>query len=143
MNTKGQQLRPGSRGNERSSSARAAETVRGETVKVTLTTYWARGRGADRWTRNFQSSTGLRLQPGVSVAADPRVFPYGSVIEIPGVGRRVVKDTGTHVVQRVASRKRGVDYPVIDIFFETREEAMRFAHSNPPFAEVRVVQTGG
>ncbi|GAB4240379.1 MAG: hypothetical protein OHK005_02520 [Candidatus Methylacidiphilales bacterium] len=111
-------------------------------MKVTLTTYWARGRGTDRWTRRFQSATGLPLQPGVSVAADPSVFPYGTVLEIPGLGQRIVKDTGTHVVQRVASRKRGVNYPVIDIFFETRTEALHFARNNPPFAEVRVIRTG-
>lgn len=108
---------------------------------VTLTTYWAVGRGSDYWTRRFTSATGQRLVPGLSVAADPKVIPYGSIIEIEGVGRRVVKDTGTHVIQRVASRKRGVDYPVIDLFFKSRQEALAFARKHPPFAEVKIIKT--
>jgi 3D (Asp-Asp-Asp) domain-containing protein len=116
--------------------------VSGKTVKVTLTTYWAKGAGTDKWTRRMMSSTGQRLQPGVSVAADPRIFPYGSVIEIEGVGRRVVKDTGRHVVARLASRKRGVNYPVIDLFFLRREDALRFARSHPGFAQVRIISYG-
>ena len=143
MNTKGPQLRPSASGSAQAASARKPSAAAADTVKVTLTTYWARGRGSDRWTRQFQSATGLRLQQGISVAADPEVFPYGSIIDIPGVGRRVVKDTGTDVVQRVASRKRGVNYPVIDIFFESRKDALQFARNNPPFAEVRIVQVGG
>jgi 3D (Asp-Asp-Asp) domain-containing protein len=144
FSSKGKQLRLGKSFEPQTSGERVVRPERdAKTMKVTLTTYWARGKGADRWTRRFQSATGLRLQQGVSVAADPRVLPYGTVIEIPGVGRRVVKDTGSHVVERVASRKRGVDYPVVDIFFNTRDEALRFARSNPPFAEIRVVQSGG
>lgn len=97
------------------------------------------GRGSDYWTRRFTSSTGTRLVAGVSVAADPRIIPYGSIIEIEGVGRRIVKDTGTHVIQRLASRKRGVDYPVIDLFFSSRQEALLFARNHPPFAQVWIV----
>lgn len=115
----------------------------GKTFTVTLTTYWAQGAGSDYWTRKKISSTGQKLVPGVSVAADPRVIPYGSIIDIKGVGRRVVKDTGAHVVRRVASQRRGVNYPVIDLFFERREDALRFARSNPAFAEVKVVKLGG
>jgi 3D (Asp-Asp-Asp) domain-containing protein len=114
----------------------------GRSFTVTLTTYWAIGNGSDYWTRKHTSSTGQPLVAGVSVAADPRVIPYGSIIDIKGVGRRVVKDTGSHVVKRVASLRRGVSYPVIDLFFERREDALRFARSNPAFAEVRVVKLG-
>jgi len=106
---------------------------------VTLTTYWAVGSGSDYWTRRFRSSTGQPLIDGVTVAADPLVLPYGSIIEIEGVGRRVVKDTGTHVINRVASHKRGVDYPVIDIFFANRREAIMFAQNHAPFAVVTLV----
>ena len=106
---------------------------------VTLTTYWAVGRGSDYWTRRFTSSTGQRLIDGVTVAADPKVIPYGSIIDIEGVGRRIVKDTGSHVVQRVASRRRGVNYPVIDLFFASRQDALVFARNHGPFAEVRII----
>ncbi len=115
---------------------------KGKAFTVTLTTYWAKGAGSDYWTRKHVSSTGQKLVSGVSVAADPRVIPYGSLIEIKGVGRRVVKDTGSHVVQRVASRKRGVPYPVVDLFFDNREDALHFARNNSAFAEVKVLRLG-
>lgn len=117
-------------------------TKGGKTFTATLTTYWAIGQGSDYWTRRFTSSTGTKLQDGVTVAVDPRVIPYGSVIEIAGLGRRVAKDTGAHVVQRVASLKRGVNYPVIDIFFSNREDALEFARKSPPFAEVKIISYG-
>jgi len=106
---------------------------------VTLTTYWAIGRGSDYWTRRFTSSTGQKLVDRVTVAADPKILPYGSVIDIQGVGRRVVSDTGTHVIRRVASRKRGVNYPVVDLFFANRRDALEFARNHAPFAEVRII----
>src|SRR5690606_4918834 len=62
--------------------SRGGQSKKGKTFTVTLTTYWAVGKGSDYWTRKRISSTGQRLVPGVSVAADPRVIPYGSIIEI-------------------------------------------------------------
>lgn len=125
-----------------SSKTKCVTNKSGKAFTVTLTTYWAQGKGSDYWTRKFTSATGQRLVAGVSVAADPRVIPYGSLIEIKGIGRRVVKDTGSHVIRRVASYKRGVNYPVIDLFFDRREEALRFARSSSPFAEVKVIRFG-
>ncbi|NJK91965.1 MAG: hypothetical protein HC904_09150 [Blastochloris sp.] len=123
-------------------TSNAKSKLTGKTFTVTLTTYWARGRGSDYWTRKYTSATGQKLVAGVSVAADPKVIPYGSIIEIEGLGRRVVKDTGSHVIKRVASHRRGVSYPVIDLFFESREEALAFARKNPSFAQVKVIQRG-
>ncbi|WP_308562275.1 3D domain-containing protein [uncultured Faecalibacterium sp.] len=37
---------------------------------------------------------GAKVQPGVTVAADTSVLPYGTVVYIEGVGLRVVQDTG-------------------------------------------------
>jgi 3D (Asp-Asp-Asp) domain-containing protein len=116
------------------------KTGKGKTFTATLTTYWAQGGGADYWSKKGIGATGERLQAGVTVAADPRVLPYGTVIEIAGIGKRVVQDTGSHVVERLASRKRGVNYPVIDLYFENRSDALRFADRNEPFAEIRVLK---
>lgn len=41
------------------------------------------------------TSSGAKVQPGVTVAADTSIFPYGTVILIEGVGLRVVQDTGS------------------------------------------------
>lgn len=116
---------------------------KGKTFTATLTTYWAQGGGSDYWSKKGIGATGERLQAGITVAADPRVLPYGTVIEIAGIGKRVVQDTGSHVVERLASRKRGVNYPVIDLYFENRSDALRFAGRNEPFAEIRVVKPAG
>lgn len=43
------------------------------------------------------TSSGAKVQPGVTVAADTSVLPYGTVIYIEGVGLRVVQDTGSAV----------------------------------------------
>ena len=44
------------------------------------------------------TSSGAKVQPGVTVAADTSILPYGTVIYIEGVGLRVVQDTGSAVV---------------------------------------------
>lgn len=41
------------------------------------------------------TSSGAKVQPGVTVAADTSIFPYGTVVLIEGVGMRVVQDTGS------------------------------------------------
>ena len=44
------------------------------------------------------TSSGAKVQPGVTVAADTSILPYGTVVYIEGVGLRVVQDTGSAVV---------------------------------------------
>lgn len=40
------------------------------------------------------TSSGAKVRPGVTVAADTSILPYGTVIYVEGVGLRVVQDTG-------------------------------------------------
>lgn len=109
---------------------------------VTLTTYWSSGAGSDRWSAENQSASGQELRENSSVAADPSIYPYGTIIDIKGVGQRVALDTGSDVIKRKASRLRGVNYPVIDLFFESKSEALRFSQSYPTFTTVRIVKLG-
>ena len=51
------------------------------------------------------TSSGAKVQPGVTVAADTSIFPYGTVILIEGVGMRVVQDTGS-LIKENTLRKR-------------------------------------
>lgn len=41
------------------------------------------------------TSSGAKVQPGVTVAADTSILPYGTVVYIEDVGLRVVQDTGS------------------------------------------------
>jgi 3D (Asp-Asp-Asp) domain-containing protein len=104
-------------------------------IKVRLTAYWAKGSDTDSWSARRQSSTGATLKPNKSVAVDPKIIPYFSKLYIPNLGFRFAHDTGTDVIRRKASHGQ---YPVIDIFFMTEKEAMRFVNNNPKIVKVAV-----
>ena len=110
-------------------------TIPKKEIKVRITAYWAKGGDTDGWSAKRQSSTGVTLKPNVSVAVDPRIIPYFSRIYIPNLGFRVAHDTGTAVINKKAS---GGKYPVIDIFFLNKKDALRFANSNPKIVKVKV-----
>ena len=104
-------------------------------IKVRLTAYWARGSDTDSWSAKRQSSTGATLKPNRSVAVDPKIIPYFSKLYIPNLGFRFAHDTGTDVIRKKASHGK---YPVVDIFFMTEKEAMRFVNNNPKIVKVAV-----
>lgn len=104
-------------------------------IKVRLTAYWARGSDTDSWSAKRQSSTGATLKPNKSVAVDPKIIPYFSKLYIPNLGFRFAHDTGTDVIRKKASHGK---YPVVDIFFMTEKEAMRFVNNNPKIVKVAV-----
>ena len=104
-------------------------------IKVRLTAYWARGSDTDSWSAKRQSSTGATLKPNRSVAVDPRIIPYFSKLYIPNLGFRFAHDTGTDVIRKKASHGK---YPIVDIFFMTEKEAMRFVNNNPKIVKVAV-----
>ena len=104
-------------------------------IKVRLTAYWAKGSDTDSDTAKRRSSTGATLKPNKSVAVDPRIIPYFSKLYIPNLGFRFAHDTGTDVIRKKASHGK---YPVVDIFFMTEKEAMRFVNNNPKIVKVAV-----
>ncbi|HET9857370.1 MAG TPA: hypothetical protein VFP99_06000 [Chthoniobacterales bacterium] len=112
-----------------------------------VTVYWARGgHGADRYTRQHKSATGLRLHQG-HCAVDPKKIPYGSRVVLPDGSALSAVDTGSAVRNRKAARRSGRTVHernaiVIDKFFETKSQALAWANSNPPFVSVKVVPPG-
>jgi 3D (Asp-Asp-Asp) domain-containing protein len=103
-----------------------------------LTAYWS-GEG-DYYTRHHISSTGVHLHKG-HCAVDPTIIPYGSVVTIVGLGSYLAVDTGTAVVSRRAARESGHNRGeraalVIDLYFENRREAEKFAANGPKFASI-------
>jgi len=110
-------------------------TIPKKEIKVRITTYWAKGGDTDGWSAKRQSSTGVRLRPNVSVAVDPRIIPYFSRLYIPNLGFRYAHDTGTDVIKKKAS---GGKYPIIDVFFLHKKDAIRFANNNPKIVKIKV-----
>ena len=104
-------------------------------IKVRLTAYWANGSDTDSDTAKRRSSTGATLKPNKSVAVDPRIIPYFSRLYIPNLGFRFAHDTGTDVIRKKASHGK---YPIVDIFFMTEKEAMRFVNNNPKIVKIAV-----
>ena len=121
--------------------------ARDNSLLARVTVYWAHGgRGADHYTRQHKSSTGLRLQQG-HCAVDPKRIPYGSRVVLPDGTALAAVDTGTAVRNRKAARRSGRstyerNAIVIDKFFETKRQALAWANSNPPFVNVKVIPPG-
>src|SRR5438477_12029891 len=94
-----------------------------------ITVYWARGgHGADRYTRQHKSATGLRLRQG-HCAVDPQKIPYGSRVVLPDGSALSPVDSGSAVRNRQAARRSGRTIPernaiVIDAFFESKAAAL-------------------
>jgi 3D (Asp-Asp-Asp) domain-containing protein len=98
------------------------QVKRPRAVKHRLTVYYP---GEDQWTSKCQSSSGYTLKNGVSIATDQKLYDYGDKVFIEGLGERIVHDTGTAVRERRASGGR---YPIIDVFFKSKSEAIRFSN---------------
>ena len=117
---------------------------RDNSLLARITVYWARGgRGADRYSRQHKSATGMRLHVG-HCAVDPKKIPYGSRVVLPDGTTLSAVDTGSAVRNRKAARRAGrtsveKSAVVIDKFFETKQQALAWANSNPPFVSVKVV----
>ena len=118
--------------------------ARDNSLLARVTVYWAGGgHGADRYTRQHKSATGMRLHVG-HCAVDPKKVPYGSRVVLPDGTSLAAVDTGSAVRTRKAARRAGrtIDERnaiVIDKFFENKQQALAWANSNPPFVNVKVV----
>lgn len=75
-----------------------------------------------------RTATGSTAEEGRTVAADFDFLPPGSLIEIEGIGVRIVEDTGG-----------GLSYGHIDLYFETHEQAVEFGRQQK---EIKVLRLG-
>jgi hypothetical protein len=103
-----------------------------------ITAYWA--AEGDYYTSLCLASTGIHLHGG-HCAVDPSIIPYGSVVEIPGLGQFLAVDTGSAVVSRTAAREAGhtsaeKNALVVDLFFESRIDGEKFAASGAKFLPI-------
>jgi 3D (Asp-Asp-Asp) domain-containing protein len=98
------------------------------------------GCEGDYYTRHGISATGVRLHDG-HCAVDPNIIPYGSVVEISGVGKFLAVDTGSAVVSRTAAREGGHNSKersaiVVDLYFASRAAGERFAAYDAKYCAV-------
>jgi len=103
-----------------------------------VTAYWA--DEGDYYTERGISATGVRLHDG-HCAVDPNIIPYGSVVEVTGVGKFLAVDTGSAVINRTAAREGGHTEAerhaiVIDLYFEDSSEGERFAAGAAKYVSV-------
>jgi len=68
-----------------------------------------------------KTSIGRNAWKTYGVAADPELLPYGTKLDIPGIGIRIVDDTGGAMRQ---SAKKGIYH--IDVRFHSHEKAKEF-----------------
>lgn len=98
--------------------ARSQEPAPGRTVRAKVTAYCPCSKCCGKWSQWKKTATGRSAEePGVAV--DPLAIPYGSLVEVPGVGRRLADDTGG--AMRTSWRRMGVVH--IDVRMRTHEEA--------------------
>jgi 3D (Asp-Asp-Asp) domain-containing protein len=105
-----------------------------KTVRVRLTFYSGE---MDQWGDRVAWQKVARASRGRTVAADPKIFPYGTCIEIPGFGRRRVEDTGSAVKAKVASRGSA---PIIDVYVGCEKEVWRLAAKTPEYVDIQLVE---
>jgi len=109
-----------------------------ESMLARVTCYWA-GEGPK------YASTGRRLRAG-HCAVDPKRIPYGSKIVFPDQTCTAV-DTGPAVISRKAARLCGrtasqLKAIVVDLFFETKREAIAWTNAHPHFMTLQIVRPG-
>lgn len=115
--------------------AKPVEPKPKKVLEVRLTVYWKEGSGTDGMTARGQSATGISLVEG-HCAVDPKIIPYGSEVHLPQIGKTLLcVDTGGDVKKRRASR--GL-YPVIDIYFVKKSEALQFASTHPLIVKAEI-----
>lgn len=119
--------------------------IKKQTLLARVTTYWARGSGTDRDTRNHNGSwVGHgKLKEGIC-AVDPKKILYGSRVVYPDGSIDIAGDTGKDVKNRRAARGMGKTIEekralVVDKFFETKTAANNWAKTNPYFMELKII----
>lgn len=84
-----------------------------ETETYTITAYCPCIECSEGYGKN--TATGKVATEGRTVAVDPKKIPYGTKLEIEGVGVRVAEDCGG-----------GIKGNKIDLYFDTHQEVLSF-----------------
>jgi len=97
-----------------------------EPKHLKATGYCACARCCGRWADGITFSGTVAAQ-GRTIAADPSVYPIGTCLELPGLGRRIVEDIGGAIAGES-----------IDVFFDRHSDALEFGVALLPVRECRL-----
>ena len=87
-----------------------------KTIAATVTSYCPCQKCCGKFADGRTATGTSAYVPGI--AADPRRYPYGTVIDIPGYGKYKVDDTGGAMRNSVK--------PHFDVRFKTHQEALQW-----------------
>ncbi|GIO13895.1 hypothetical protein J19TS2_34500 [Cohnella xylanilytica] len=115
-------------------SAASALASAGQTIRVVATGYTAGVESTGKRPGHPQygiTYSGVKVRRGKvsTIAADPKLFPIGTVLYIPGYGYGIVADTGS----RIKGRK-------IDLYFPSTKQVFR--EWGKRTVDVRVIRRG-
>ena len=94
--------------------------IKSKPIRMKVTAYYP-GKECCGKFADGKTATGRDAWETFGVAADPKLLPYGTKLKIPGIGIRVVDDTGGAMRK---SAKQGVYH--IDVRFHNYKEAKKF-----------------
>ena len=84
-------------------------------VLVIATAYCTCPICCGKWSKYGLTASGVEPEQGITIAADTRLFPFGTCIAFEGIGERIVQDRG-----------KDIQLWRVDVFFHKHEEAMKF-----------------
>lgn len=90
-------------------------------TKMKVTAYCVCSVCCGKWAKYAKTSIGDDAKIYDGVAADPKLLPYRTKLEIPGIGIREVDDTGGAMRQ---SARKGITH--IDVRMPTHQQALEW-----------------
>lgn len=101
-------------------------SVNAKEMLARVTYYWG----------DTNTATGKRPICGKTIAVDPKIIPYGSIVKIPKMGKHfTAHDTGPAVRSKKASRGKTI---VVDVFCSSRAKAQEYIKKFPPYMMIQV-----
>lgn len=110
-----------------------AQVKPGDAITMKVTAYCPCKICCGKWAASAKTATGDDARITDGVAADPKLLPYRTRLEIPGAGVREVDDTGGAMRQ---SAKKGVYH--IDLRMATHAEARQWGVR---YLKVKILET--
>lgn len=104
----------------------------GQVIRAKVTAYCVCEICCEKWSKYAKTATGDDAKIYDGVAADPKLLPYRTRLEIPGIGIKEVDDTGGGMRK---SAREGVTH--IDVRMPSHSQARRWGVK---FLEVKVLK---